>query len=191
MNNNQKIIGAKIREIRESKQLTINQLAKETGFTASFISQFERGLTKASVSSLQKIATVLSINLSALFEQEIENQQISKLKEPVIVKKENRRKLVYPDGKSVDYLLTGLNGQFEVMFSEVDPGGSSGELISHNSIEECVTVLKGEMEISIGDKTYDLQEGDTITFSSHIPHGWKNIGTEPLKLIWVVTPPTY
>lgn len=191
MENDQETIGYKIRKIRESNQMTINQLATETGFTPSFISQFERGLTKASVASLQKIATVLSINLSTLFEQEHEKKLSSKLKEPVIIRKSNRRKLVYPDDKSVDYLLTGLHGQFEVIYSEIDPNGSSGELFSHNSIEECITVLQGQMEISIGDDYHILLGGDTITFSSRTPHGWKNSGSEVLKLLWVVTPPTY
>lgn len=192
MMSNQLDVGQRLRQIREDKQLTINQIAKETGFTSSFISQLERGLTKASVSSLQKIASSLDTNLSDLFDQETKNIPPSKLHEPVIVKKSERRKLVYPDDQSVDYLLTGLEGQFEVMYSEIEPGGSSGsELISHNSVEECITVLHGDMEITIGDDKYILNKEDTITFSSHIPHGWKNIGSETLKLIWVVTPPTY
>lgn len=192
MASNQLDVGQKLRQIREEKKLTINHIAKETGFTSSFISQLERGLTKASVSSLQKIASSLDTNLSDLFEEENQPLPPSKLHDPVIVKKSDRRKLVYPDDQSVDYLLTGLEGQFEVIYSEIEPGGSSGgELISHNSVEECITVLNGDMEITIGEDHYILHKSDTITFSSHIPHGWKNIGSETLKLIWVVTPPTY
>lgn len=125
---------------------------------------------------------MLIINLSALFEEGQENQTSSQLQEPVLIKREKRCKLVYPDDKSTDYLLTGLDGQFEVMYSEIEPGGSSGE---------CITVLEGDLEISIGDNKHILNEGDTITFSSHIPHGWTNIGKKTLKLIWIVTPPTY
>lgn len=186
-------IGKQIRKIRTSKNITINQVAKETGFTSSFISQFERGKTKASVASLQKIASVLDINLSTLFtgDKSSTGNNASRLENPVLIRKSERSKLVYPDEKSIDYLLTGIDGQFEMIQSTMEPGGSSGELFSHQDSEEGITVLQGTMELILGDDKYVLNEGDTITFSSHISHGWKNTGSEVLKLIWVVSPPTY
>lgn len=191
MNNSHSEIGAKIRKIREEKKLTINQVAKETGFTASFISQFERGLTKASIASLRKIATCLGINLSTLFEDVDDKKESSQENEIIIVRKEKRKTLTYPDGKSKDYLLTNTTGTFEVIYSKIEPGGVSGELISHGSIEECITILKGKLLLTIGDEEYILNDGDTITFPSHIPHGWENIGDEVVEVIWVVAPPSY
>ncbi|MFC7394141.1 helix-turn-helix domain-containing protein [Scopulibacillus cellulosilyticus] len=190
MDKNQKKIGEQIRKIRESKGITINYIAKKTGFTSSFISQFERGLTKASIASLQKITNILDVRLSELFDQDTEDSSLNELN-PVIIRKSNRRKLAYPDEKAVDQLLTGSGGKLEVTYSKVEPNGGSGELYSHDIAEECIIVLKGQMEITVGENKYTLDEGDTITFSSRIPHGWKNIGTEALELIWIVTPPTY
>lgn len=191
MKNNHIEIGKKIREIRELKQLTINQVAKEAGFTPSFISQFERGLTKASVSSLQKIVSSLDIDLSTLFDSDVGDAQSTYINEPTIIRKNKRKMLDYPDGKSVDYLLTNLSGQFEVIYSKVEPGGFSGELISHNSVEECIIVLNGQLAMTIDDNRYILNKGDTITFSSLTPHGWENIGSDTLEMIWVVSPPSY
>ncbi|TCP24961.1 XRE family transcriptional regulator [Scopulibacillus darangshiensis] len=186
----QKIIGEKIRAIRESKGITINLVAKETGFTSSFISQFERGLTKASIASLQKIASVLKINLAELFEQN-DNAIPDQEQSTVVTRKADRRKLAYPDGKAVDFMLTGLGGKLEVTYSQIEPGGGSGELFSHDIAEECIVVLKGDIDITVGEDHYVLYEGDTITFSSRVLHGWKNTGAETCELIWIVTPPTY
>jgi len=184
-------IGKKIREIRELKQITINQVAKETGFTPSFISQFERGLTKASVSSLRKITSSLNIELSTLFEDDDESAKSAHRNKPTIIRKNKRKRLDYPDGKSIDYLLTNLSGEFEVIYSKLEPGGFSGDLISHNSVEECVIVLKGQLAVTIDNNRYTLEKGDTITFSSLSPHGWENIGEETLEVIWIVSPPSY
>jgi|SRR5690625_3621541 len=186
-------LGKYLRKVRESKKITINEIAKKTGFTPSFISQFERGLTKASISSLQKIVQALNMSLSELFihTNSTTKNEAKHSDKPNLVRKENRSKLSYPDNKSFDYLLTGIHGQFEMILSEIEPGGGSGELVSHNDSEEGITVLQGMMEITIGSKKYTLYQGDTITFPSHIPHGWKNIGDELLKLIWIVSPPTY
>lgn len=182
-------IGEQIRTIRKEKGMTINEMSKRTGFTASFISQFERNLTQGSVASIQKIANALEINVSSLFQgNEDEN---SLLHSASIVRKDNRREMAYPDGRMIDYLLTGREGHLEVIYSVVEPGGASGNQYSHDSEEECIIILEGQMEISVDKSTYILNKGDTINFSSRLPHAWRNIGNEQLEVIWIITPPSY
>lgn len=185
------LFGEKIREIRKAKNITINQISKETGLTASFISQFERGKTEASVASIQKIAKALGVSVSSLFNNKSEIEPTDG-DYPVIIRKERRKKLTYPDHKNIiDYLLTGHGGHLELIYSEIEPGGESGEQYSHNSEEECILVLKGELEVTIQDKKYVLLKGDTITFCSRDPHGWRNIGKEKLEILFIVTPPSF
>ncbi|MFQ3903252.1 cupin domain-containing protein [Staphylococcus sp. 50Mo3-1] len=179
-------IGQKLRNIRKGKNITINKLAKDTGFTPSFISQFERGFTSASISTLKKITDALSINLTMLLS---ENEDVQNT--PYIVKKGEAKKLSYPDEKSTDYMITRENAPYEVIYSEIKPGGNSGDLLSHNSIEETVTILQGTMEIEINNNIYILNENDSISFCSQSPHAWKNNSDKTLKVIWVVYPPTY
>ncbi|MDW8563606.1 helix-turn-helix domain-containing protein [Staphylococcus shinii] len=181
-------IGQKLRNIRKEKKITINKLAKDTGFTPSFISQFERGLTSASISTLKKITDALSMNLTMLLNED-EELQYSPF--TYIVRKGEYKKLAYPDEKSTDYMITRDKAHYEVIYSEIKPGGDSGETLSHNSIEETITILQGLMEIKINGETYNLDVGDSISFCSQHPHSWKNIGDNTLKIIWVVYPPTY
>lgn len=193
MDKNPKNIGEQIRIIRKSKGLTINHVAKVTGFTTSFISQFERGLTTASIASLQRIANSLDINLSLLFDKDAHGSSSAvQQKKPLIIRKSNRRILKYPKPENaVDYILTGSGGQLQVIYCKVEPNGVSGEPYSHNSAEEFIMVLHGQMKITVGEDEYILNKGDTITFSSRVPHGWRNIGENTLEIIWVRTPPTY
>lgn len=184
-------IGVKLRELRTAKGKTINQIAKETGLTSSFISQFERGLTTASIASIQRITKALNENLSSLFTDD-DPQVIDQNQKPVVMRKSQRRILTYPSPENtVDYLLTGLGGRFEVIYSKVEPGGGSGEPYTHDSDEECIIIIRGIMEVIIGELKYVLEEGDSVTFCSRIPHGWKNAGSDSLEVIWVIAPPTY
>lgn len=189
MHNKEPTIGEQIRSIRKEKGFTINEIADKTGLTASFISQFERNKTKGSVASIQKIASALNINVSSLFHgSEAMTQPLQSIS---VVRKENRRMMTYPDGKSIDYLLTGPSGNLEVIYSVVQPGGSSGEKYTHDSDQECVSILKGEMELSVDTSTFNLKSGDTISFSSRLPHAWRNNGDDTLEAIWIITPPSF
>jgi transcriptional regulator with XRE-family HTH domain len=183
-------LGERIHAIRKSKGMTIKEVANITGLTPSFISQLERGITTASIASIQKIAQALGTQLSVLFNEEPAASPPSSL--PTVIRKNSRVKLVYPNlPNTVDYILTGRGGKLEVLHSTIEPGGHSGGLYSHDSDEECIVVLRGTMELMVDDKMYHLSEGDSITFCSRQAHGWRNIGQDVLEVIWIITPPTY
>ncbi|MFC2948104.1 helix-turn-helix domain-containing protein [Virgibacillus sediminis] len=185
-----KKVGQRLRTIRLSKKLTLNYIARQTGLTASFISQFERGLTTASIASMQKIAQVLGFPLASLFENG--NIQDYKTNEVSIVRKKDRNHLFYPEPTlTKDYLLTKLDGKIQVIYSITKPGGESGEPYSHNSDEECIIIMSGKMELTVNNQTFTLFEGDTVNFSSRLHHSWKNTGNKILEVLWVITPPSF
>src|SRR5437899_11478127 len=51
------------------------------------------------------------------------------------------------------------------------PGaGSGGEAYSHDSDEECIIVLKDRPRFCVGEELFDLDEKDSLTFESRLPH---------------------
>jgi DNA-binding NtrC family response regulator len=62
------LLGAKIRQLRKERSLTLKQLANKTTLSVSLISQIELGKSAASVSTLRKLATALGVSMSHLFE---------------------------------------------------------------------------------------------------------------------------
>ncbi|HBB34881.1 MAG TPA: cupin [Cyanobacteria bacterium UBA8803] len=81
--------------------------------------------------------------------------------------------------------LTGLSSiGFHII--EVEPGYESTELHMHYHEEECVYILEGEAEATIGDKIYPVKAGDFIGYrSGGEPHKLKNTGSSVLKCIVV------
>lgn len=62
------VVGARIRELRHSRPLTLKQLANRTGLSVSLISQIELGKSAASMSTLHKLATSLNTRMTYFFE---------------------------------------------------------------------------------------------------------------------------
>lgn len=60
-------IGKKLRELRKEKKLTLKQLAERADVSVSLISQIERAESAASLSTLNKVATILNMHLKEFF----------------------------------------------------------------------------------------------------------------------------
>jgi XRE family transcriptional regulator, regulator of sulfur utilization len=58
------IIGSKIKELRLKNNLTLEKLAYESGISKSGLSEIERGLKEAKISTLYKITERLDVKLS-------------------------------------------------------------------------------------------------------------------------------
>jgi len=63
-----KAFGAKLRSIREAKQVSQEELANNCGFASSHISRIENGLTNPSLSHIVKIAEVLKVKPKELMD---------------------------------------------------------------------------------------------------------------------------
>jgi transcriptional regulator with XRE-family HTH domain len=178
-------LGRRLREIRMGRGLSLQDAARRAGLSKSFLSEVEQGRVSPSVASLTKIAAALGIPIGSLFEDQ---RSVGRL-----VRASERARLHYPVRGVTDYLLSpDLSGKLQVLYSVGAPGTSSGpKLYTHEADEECVVLLKGSLEIRVGDETYVLEPGDAITFPSRTPHGWRNIGCEPTESIWIITPPAY
>jgi len=72
---------------------------------------------------------------------------------------------------------------------EVEPGAYS-EFYKHEG-EEVKIVIQGELEYTVGEKTYSLKEGDVLWHQSSIPHRVKNNGDKKAIFFTVDAPPTF
>lgn len=195
-------LGKKLREIRKRKGLTLQQVASGAGVSKSFISQIESGATKPSLASLKKVGDVLGIPIAALFEAEVANDAPSGVAttqgdagsraEVRVVRRNQRKRLVWPDSEGETYLLTpDLQRKLEVTLSTYLPGYQTGHEAYTHIGEEFGFVLEGRCEITVGDQVYELEEGDSIYYQSHVPHKMRVLGDRPVRTIWVITPPSF
>jgi transcriptional regulator with XRE-family HTH domain len=178
-------LGQTIKERRERRGQSLKQLAGATGLTQSFLSQVENDRSSPSVASLRKIADALATSIGTFFAGGSPNGRL--------VRKSARPMLVHPKFRWRDSLLTpSLSGKLQVIWTEIEPGGGSGdEPYTHDSDEECLVVIRGKLDFWVGEEHYLLQAGDALTFESRIPHKNRNPGPGRTEVLWVMTPPSY
>jgi transcriptional regulator with XRE-family HTH domain len=202
-------VGSLIRRERQNQGLSLRELARRVGISASMLSQVETGRTRPSVSTMYAIATELGLSIDALLsdkEAEMASATASAAsagprvrRGPVgasaaadlasqLVRPEQRRKLELESGVTWELLSDLLPHLVDFMFVTYEPGGrssSSGKLMRHTGTEFAF-LLRGKLKIQVGFDEYVLQAGDALAFDSSEPHLLVNEGTEPAEGIWFV-----
>src|SRR5260221_1252647 len=127
---NEPDLGVTIRRLRESRQLSLKEVAARSGLTQSFLSQVERNLTSPSVASLRRVAQAFGVPLTELFQGPV-------IPENRVVRRAERRQLIHPSRQWRDYLLTpSLTGKLQVILCVIVPGGGVGaDTYSHGYVQ--------------------------------------------------------
>lgn len=71
-------------------------------------------------------------------------------------------------------------------YSVLYPGGKVP--LHHHETVESYTIIKGSGQVTVGDETEAVREGDCIFVEKNLPHELVNTGTEDLHLMYVYAP---
>lgn len=176
-------LGTRLRHARLVAGYTLLQLARKAGCSESLISKIERGLATPSFTTLHRLATALDTNIGALTSEEEPNQS------PIM--RQGERPVIRAGGVALErVVLPKRGGLLQANIHIVWPGESSDGQIEHQG-EEVGYVLEGELELMLGDEVYRIGPGDAFTFSSQVPHGYRNVGEVVAKVLWVNSPATF
>ena len=174
-------LGKRIHELRAHRGLTLEKLANRAGLTASFISQLERNIVFPSIPSLTSIAAALGVRADFFFKE----TEVPKGK---VVKKEKRERFILEDaGADVEVLSEGSLGvKMQPLIFTLKVGGHTGGQLNSHEGEEFGMVLKGRIELSVGEDKYTMEEGDSVSFNSFQPHKFVNVGGKEAVVLWVI-----
>lgn len=180
-------VGPKIRELRSSIKMSLQELADKIDLTPSSISQIERGLSNPSLGALRRLAKAMGVPVFYfLMEDEIDESEI-------IVRSNQRKVLTNPKSNvSYELLSPSLSKKMEIIYLKLEPGReSSNDYFTHEGEEACV-VLSGCITVLLGETKYELKAGDNIQFNAVVPHKYINNETElEARLLFVLTPPSF
>ena len=182
-------LGQKIRQARLMRRLTLRDLAMKADCSASLLSKIEHNKAVPSLRMLHRIVGGLESSISDLFSERTEDE--------VTIYRAGERQTVQLDVGQVGGGITlerlapfdedqTLDGNIHV----AAPGASNGGAIRHVG-QELGYVIQGHVELVVSDKRHVLGPGDSFFFGSELPHSYRNIGKETLKILWVNTPPTF
>lgn len=175
-------IGARLRELRKDRGLSIQELADKVSLSIGMISQIERGLSTPSLRSLRLLAEALDVPVSWFFASSKRHAASRH-----IVRKADRRRLRVPDVGVVQELLSpNAASKIEIYEVTLEAGGSSGPGAYTHEGEKFGLVIEGQMQLLIDNDVHTLECGDSFHFSSKQPHRFENAGSGITRFIWVV-----
>ena len=182
-------LGATIRNCRKQAGLTLQEVAGRAELSISYLSQVERNLLTPSLSTLKRIADVLSIPAGQLmFAPDGNPMPYSPLG---IVRQHERKRLFFPSSDIRYELLTpDMRRKSSLLWLSAPPGSESGPPFVHEG-EDGVVVLTGALEVEVASMWHVLHAGDSIYFNAGLPHRWRNTGRDTAEAIWLSTPPSF
>lgn len=174
-------IGEKVKELRQDKGISLNEVSNRAELSATYLSKFERGLVPINVDNLQKVCEALGVTIQYFI-------GTPKSSGAEVIRSYERQ--VDLEGDSyIHYNLSNIEdcGDFLPRYVDLLPRSDCGRNIqsSPHEGEELVYVLQGTMELWVAGIKYVLTEGDSAHYLSTIPHKWVNTTNQVVHLLTI------
>ena len=190
MSSNHTIVGMKIKGLRESKNLSIEEVADRCGLSVDQISSIENDEHLPSLGPLIKIARALGVRLGTFMD---DNDALG----PVVTRAEDRESdssISFSNDatdarKHMEYhpLAQQKAGRhMEPFVIDINPEETPDFQLSAHEGEEFIFVMEGEIELVYGKETYRLKKGDTIYYDSIVKHHLHGAPGKSAKILAVV-----
>ena len=187
----EKTVGEKIKQIREMKKVSIEELAVRSGMELALIQKIEQEKNIPSLAPLVKIARALGVRLGT-FLDDSDNYG------PVVVRSGEYQKgarFTSQSSEAREHLnffslaFDKAGRNMEPFIVEIEPGQQSDYMLSSHEGEEFIYVLEGEIEINYGKEVYRLAKGDSIYLDSIVLHNVHAGNNHSAKILAVVYAP--
>ncbi|AJD90679.1 DNA-binding protein [Jeotgalibacillus malaysiensis] len=163
-----KQLGGNLRLLRKNRDLSLDRLALLTGVSKAMLGQIERGDANPSVGTIWKIANGLKISFSSLLAAPVSDVTVIRAEAVEMLEEDNGRYRVYP------IFTFDPVRQWEGYRVELDPGCHYHSESHGSGVEEYMTVIEGELIITVSGNDYTLKSGDSIRFKADQPHDYHN-----------------
>jgi len=181
-------IGEKIRDLREKRGFSLQDMAGRTGYSSAILSQIENHMVSPPLGALIKIAKALEVRVGTFFGDEPRESY-------AIVRKDERKNIsrfASKEGVNYGYSYESLgfdkkDRHMEPFLVSLEPATVKSERLSSHDGEEFIFILEGEMEAILGTHKDILYAGDCIYYDSTIPHKvqcHRDVPTKILAVIW-------
>ncbi|MEU8381170.1 XRE family transcriptional regulator [Streptosporangium sp. NPDC048865] len=168
-------VGPRLKRLRLHRDVTLADLAEETGISASTLSRLEAGLRRPTLEQLLPLARAYGVTLDELVDAP-----------PTGDPRINLRPIPCGDGSTV-LPLTRRPGGIQA-YKFVLPAGSGDaepDLRTHEGYD-WVYVLNGTLRLVLGEHDLILRPGEAAEFDTRTPHWFGATGTDPVEFLSLI-----
>ena len=177
-------IGARVRQERQSRHWTLDQLSEAAGVSRRMIVNVEQGAANPSVGTLLRISDALGIGLPALVE--------APQTKPVKVTRHGEGAVLWTGeagGRGVLVAGTEPPDVVELWDWTLGPVDRHMSEAHASGTRELVQVQQGTITIDIADQLVTLGVGDAVAFPGDVAHSYANPHAEPARFSLAVFEP--
>jgi transcriptional regulator with XRE-family HTH domain len=179
-----RLIGERVRQERQARQWTLDQLAQVSDVSRRMLINIEQGVANPSIGILLKLSDALGVGLSALVDSP----------EPTAVKltRSGTGAVLWSSGaggRAVLVASTGPPDVVELWDWTLGPGDRHTSDAHATGTHELLHVLQGAVVIEIAEQTVTLATGDALSFPGDLPHAYGNPNPSPARFALSVFEP--
>jgi transcriptional regulator with XRE-family HTH domain len=187
-------LGGRLRRVRTARGISVRELARRAGCSASLLSQVERGITRPSAGVVYSLANELGISLDSLFEAppSVGVAAWGRAGGPdgagIVLRAADRKAIELSTGVRWERLTPNHDARVDFLEVVYAPDGQSsddGRAVRHDG-REYLLVLEGELEAVIGFDTLLLSQGDSLAFDPATPHRYRNPTAGQVRVLSLV-----
>ncbi len=168
-------LGKTIQRLRKAYNLSLSELAEQSGVAKSIISQIERNETNPTLATIWRLSQALDVSIERVLatgDEEPFIEKSSRADTPILVSEDGKVKLAIIGWiKTVEWLQW-----YDV---SAEPGGVLDSDAHQRGSVECLSVLDGEFEVEVGGVTQRAKAGETLRYRCDRPHTVRCVGDKP------------
>ncbi len=173
--------GTALRELRQNRGWSLQELASRSGLSRTFLSRLETGDRQASIAAVLTLARIFNVSLASMFETQV-------AADPCLIIRANEVTPQNADGLTYTPLSNAERFfNLQPIRIVVSPRRKGNDHFHHEG-EEWLYVLSGRLTLSLDGKTYDLEPGDSAHFDSRRPHRLIARGPQNAEVLLVASP---
>ena len=174
-------IGARLRELREVSDYTIEELAAELKLSPELYASYEENGKDIPISVIYEIANKFKVDFT-----EIVTGQSAKLETYHLIRKGGGKIINRnPEYHFEDLAFRYANKIMQPLLVTLEPSDAVAKLITHPG-QEFNLVLEGTVIVTLGDRDFTLNEGESIYFNPTSPPGQHGGGDVKARFLTVI-----
>lgn len=169
-------VSRNLKRIRKARDMSLDDVAKQTGISKSMLGQIERGVSIPTVETLGKLVSGLRISFNSL---------ITAAKNDVVIVNKDELAPSYisenADYRAYEYFPYEEDRTFEIYMMNLEAYASYLSESHGDNTYEYLTVFSGCLTVKVDGKPYEIAEGNSIRFPTNCKHEYINLTDETVK----------
>lgn len=172
-------VGRNVKELRTARGMRLADLAATTGYTTSYLSQIERGLSIPSLSALATVAMALGVEMATLLDSQPGPE--------VHITRAGEGEQITLPNDSLSFRVLASHGP-EGAYTAIVHGAHRTPTTFRHFGERFMLVLEGSVRIRFGEEQHDLQASECLHYGAHEPHEITDTSETEVKLLMISSP---